>query len=145
MVDMSTEFKSIFGRLRKVLQRHSGNLFVTDDSSDRYSLAANIGSTALQAWKGKAKRPTMPVAWVEIKKSYVSFHLMGLYGNQTLRQAMSKELKARLHGKTCFNFKTANEKLFQELEQVTTRSIDAFRNAGYIAEAGAGTGKSKKG
>ena len=113
---MESEFNSIFSHLRDVLQRHSDNLFVSQDGPDCYSLAAQIGPATVQAWGGKVKRPTMPVAWVQINKNYVSFHLIGIYMNHTLQQDMSKELKSRMQGKSCFNFKVPDEKLFKELE-----------------------------
>jgi hypothetical protein len=47
---------------------------------------------------------------------------------------MSKELKARMQGKTCFNFKTIDEALFQELEQLTVASFTDFKKAGFISE-----------
>jgi hypothetical protein len=75
----------------------------------------------------------MPVAWVETGKTYVSYHLMGLYGNTKLLDGMSRELKARMQGKTCFNFKKPDEKVFLELDSLTGRSIDAFRRFGFIA------------
>ena len=80
------------------------------------------------------KKPIIPVAWVQVGKAYVSYHLMGVYGNTRLRDAMSKELKARMQGKTCFNFKVVDEKLFKELDRLTAQSIAGFRKAGYISE-----------
>ena len=80
------------------------------------------------------KKPIIPVAWVQVGKAYVSYHLMGVYGNTRLRDAMSKELKARMQGKTCFNFKTVDEQLFKELDQLTAQAIAAFRKAGYVSE-----------
>ena len=77
------------------------------------------------------KWPMIPVAWAQIGKAYVSYHLMGMYGNTKLRDGMSKELQARMQGKTCFNFKVADEKLFQELERVTAQGIAGFRKAGF--------------
>ncbi len=56
----------------------------------------------LRAWGGKLKHPIIPVAWVQIGKTYVSFHLMGIYMKTPLLGGMSKELKARMQGKTCF-------------------------------------------
>ena len=79
------------------------------------------------------KLPIIPVAWVQIGKAYVSYHLMGVAGNAKLCDAMSVKLKARMQGKTCFNFKLADDKLFAELDQLTGASITAFRNAGFIA------------
>ena len=55
----------------------------------------------LKGWGGKAKRPTIPVAWTEIGKAYVSFHLMGL---EAVSASISPGLKTHLQGKTCFNF-----------------------------------------
>lgn len=57
---------------------------------------------------------------------------MGFYGNEKAREGMSQELRARMQGKTCFNFKAADEALFQELEDVTERACKGFKNAGFI-------------
>jgi hypothetical protein len=130
---MPTEFESIFARLRSLLQKHSATLSVNEDTSTSYSLAGNPGPATLKAWGGKMRKPIIPVAWVQIGKAYVSYHLMGVSGNAKLCDAMSQELKARMQGKTCFNFKAANDELFAELDQLTGKSITAFRNAGYIA------------
>jgi len=75
----------------------------------------------------------MPVAWVQIGKGYVSYHLMGVHSNPKLLDGMSKELKARMQGKSCFNFKTENDALFKELEELTGQAIDSFRKAGFVS------------
>ena len=130
---MPTEFETIFGRLRAILQKHAGTLSVTDNGRDRYCLEGRTGPATLAAWGGKMKKPTIPVAWVEIGKAYVSYHLLGLYGNTTLLDGMSKELQARMQGKTCFNFKKNDETLFKELERLTARVLASFKKAGYVA------------
>src|SRR5256714_14519449 len=99
---MSAAFDSIFARLREILQTHAGTLSVQEDTPSYFSLAGNTGPATLEAWGGKLKRPILPVAWVQIGKAYVSFHLMGLYGNAKLLAGISKELRARMQGKTCF-------------------------------------------
>ena len=131
---MSTEFQSIFEKLRAILRRHAGTLRVKEDTHAGYCLEGNAGPAALRAWGGKVKRSTIPVAWVQIGKAYVSYHLMPVYGNATLREGMSKELKARMQGKTCFNFKSDDEALFGELEQLTVQGIAGFRKAGFISD-----------
>jgi len=75
----------------------------------------------------------MPVAWVEIGKAYVSYHLMPVYGNTKLLEGMSRELKARMQGKTCFNFKSNDDALFEELERITIAGLEAFKKAGYVS------------
>ena len=131
---MNSEFESIFIRLRGILQKHAGTLTVKDKGLAGYSLEGAAGPAAIRAWGGKVKRPVIPVAWVQIGKAYVSFHHMAFYGNAKLLDGMSKELKARMQGKTCFNFKKIDEALFKELEQLTVQGIAGFRKAGFIAE-----------
>jgi hypothetical protein len=130
----SQEFKSIFVRLRAILQPYAGTLTVSDDSDGRYCLEGTPGSATLAAWGGKLRRPSVPVAWVEIGKAYVSYHLMPLYGNSKLHDGMSKELRSRMQGKTCLNFKRLDEELFKELERLTATGLAAFRKAGYVSD-----------
>ena len=130
----SQEFKSIFVRLRAILQSYAGTLTVSDDSDGRYCLEGTPGPATLAAWGGKLRRSSVPVVWVQIGKAYVSYHFMPLYGNSKLHDVMSKELKARMQGKTCLNFKSNDEELFKELEQLTATGLAAFRRAGYISD-----------
>jgi hypothetical protein len=119
----SGEFAAIFARLRAILQKYSDRLTVTADTSTRYCLAGGSHPTH--------KKP-MDIAWVEIRKAYVSFHHMGVYACPRLRESMAPELKARMQGKSCFNFAKLDEALFKQLEQVTSDGFAAFRTAGYI-------------
>jgi hypothetical protein len=131
---MSKEFESIYGKLRAILQKHRGTLHVKDDTPACYRLEGSAGPASLRAWGGKMKKPTIPVAWVQIRKAYVSYHLMGICGNAALRDSMSKALKARMQGETCFHFKSDDEALFRELEELTVRSIAGFKKAGFISD-----------
>jgi hypothetical protein len=131
---MQVEFQTVFARLRDILKTHAGSCSVERDTSAHYGLQAPVGPATLQAWGGKMRSPKIPVAWVEIGKNYVSCHLMGVYGNPKLLAGCSKELKARMQGKSCFNFKTVDEPLLAELEQLTRRSLEGMRKAGYIGE-----------
>lgn len=130
----SQEFKSIFVRLRAILQPYAGTLTVSDDSAGRYCLEGSPGRAVLAARGGKLRKPSIPVAWVQIGKAYVSYHLMPLYGNSKLHDGMSKELRARMQGKACLNFKRNDEELFKELERLTAAGLAAFRKAGYISD-----------
>ena len=131
---MPQDFPTVFLTLRTILSKHRGAWSVKEDSPTCYSLAGSVGPATLRAWGGKLKHPLMPIAWVQIGKAYVSYHLMGIYGNARLLEGMSKELKARMQGKTCFNFKTHDEVLFRELDRLTSESITGFKNAGFVCE-----------
>ena len=128
----SAEFEKIFARLRSILSKQALLWSVTEDSPGRYCLEGRTGAATLKSWGGKMKRPTIPVAWVQIGRAYVSFHLMGLYGDSESDGGLSKELKARMQGKTCFNFRVANEALFKELEGLTDHACNRFRKAGFV-------------
>jgi hypothetical protein len=80
------------------------------------------------------KSTTMQLASVRIRKTYVSYHLMGVYGMPRLLDGASKELRARMQGKSCFNFKSVDEALFRELDGLTARSIAGFKKAGFVDE-----------
>ena len=129
---MAAEFEVVFARLRSILHQHARALTVKEDTASCYSLDAPIGPATLRAWGGKARSERMPVAWAEIGKAYVSFHMMPLYGDSKLQQSLSPALKARMQGKTCFNFKKTDDALFDELAQLTARGISGFRKAGFI-------------
>ena len=66
----------------------------------------------------------MGVAATRLGTRYVSFYLMGVYGDPKLLDTVSPELRRRMQGKSCFNFTTIDESLMAELEQLTARSID---------------------
>jgi hypothetical protein len=125
---------ALFVRLRSILQQHAGQCCVADDTATCYCLEASPGPATRLARRGNANRSKIPVAWIQLGKTYMSFHLMALYGCKKLLDGMSKELRARTQGKTCFNFRTDNERLFQELESLTAEGVSAFRQAGFIAE-----------
>src|SRR4029453_5438918 len=96
-------FAEVFRSLRSVLQKHAATLVVSEDTSTKYCLEAPIGPGTLQAWGGKARRAQIPVAWVEVGKSYVSYHLMGI-AVPSVQAGMTKALKGRRKGKASFNF-----------------------------------------
>jgi len=130
---VKTNFAVVFARLRGILKHHAGSFTVRHDTPGHYGLEAAAGPATLKAWGGKMKCPTIPVAWVQVGKSYVSFHLMGVYGNPKLLDACSSKLRSHMQGKSCFNFKTVDEPLFEELERLTANSLTGMHKAGFTA------------
>jgi hypothetical protein len=119
---MNSDFESIFVRLRGILQKHSAALTVTADAPDHYCLQV--------AFSPKLKKP-FPVAWVKIGKAYVSYHFMPVYMFPRLLDSRSDKLRARMQGKSCFNFKVVDEALFKELEDLTTEGFARCKEAGF--------------
>ena len=118
------DFESVFRRLRSILHKHAGRLSVKEDSATCFCLEGGRHPTQ--------KKP-MPIAWVQIGKAYVSYHLMTVYGCPALLDGYSKELKARMQGKSCFNFTTVDEALFGELERLTVEGFAVFAKTGFMS------------
>jgi hypothetical protein len=125
-------FGDVFRSLKAVLEKHAATLAVSKDTPTKYCLEAAVGPATLQAWGGKVRRARIPVAWVEVGKAYVSYHLMGI-AVPSVQAGMTKALKARMQGKTCFNFTIADPTLLTELDSLTAASITAFKKAGFTA------------
>jgi len=118
------DFESVFRSLRAILKKHAGRLSVKEDSATCFCLEGGRHPTH--------KNP-MPVAWVQIGKAYVSYHLMTVYGCPALLTGCSEALKARMQGKSCFNFTAVDEPLFGELERLTVEGFAVFTKAGFMS------------
>jgi hypothetical protein len=129
----NSELESVFDRLRELLSAHASEFALAYDTTDRYGLEAPVGPATLRSWGGKVRMPRIPIGWVEIRKAYVSYHLMGVDGNTKLLATLSQPLRARMQGKACFNFDRIDEMLARELETVTAESFAGLRRAGFIA------------
>jgi len=108
---------AVFGALKRILEPYANGNRVVHNKPGYYYL-----ETVEPINRG---RPLF-LAAVKRGKAYVSFHLMPVYGSQELLAAISPELKRRMQGKACFNFKTVDEKLFAELAKLTRRGIPAL-------------------
>ena len=117
------DFDAVFAALKRLLDRHAGRLFVKVDEPGNYYLeTVSFSNRGMRMFFGA----------VQIKKSYVSYHLMPVYGCPALQEGMSPELKKRMQGKSCFNFTSVDEKLFRELGRVTDAGFKKFQSAKYI-------------
>jgi hypothetical protein len=79
----------------------------------------------------KNKKPLFFGA-VQVKKSYVSFHLMPVYVKPELLATVSPELKARMQGKSCFNFAAPEPALFEELAALTKAGYASYKEQGFV-------------
>ena len=118
-----TDFPIIFTRLRAILQEHATKFRVSVDASDHYCLEIS---------HSKMFKKAFPVAWVNVSKSYVSFHYMPIYFAPVLKKDLSSGLKARMQGKSCFNFKTVDEALFEELRQLTNKGFELSKKMNVV-------------
>ena len=70
---------------------------------------------------------------VMLGKRYVSYHLMCVYMDTHLLEAMSPGLRKRMQGKSCFNFTKVDEGLFDELSAITDKGRELYADQGWLA------------
>jgi hypothetical protein len=119
------DFDKVFARLKMMLQPYVKKLDVARDDQSYYMLNTRHIM--------KNKQP-LCFGGVRLGKAYVSFYLMSVYASPDLLKSMSPELKKRMQGKSCFNFKEVDEKLFKELKQLTKAGAARFSNEKFIEQ-----------
>src|SRR5262245_24488683 len=119
----TSDFRKVFRQLRTILKKFERQLEVQTDSDDMYYLNSRV--------LGQNKKPICFGA-VAVKKNYVSYHLMPVYGCPDLLKDISPGLRARMQGKSCFNFTTSDPELFKELAGLTKEGFDRFKKVGLI-------------
>lgn len=63
---------------------------------------------------------------VRAMKNYVSVHLMPVYSHPALLADISPDLKKRMQGKSCFNFRAEDPALFDQLEALTRAAAAVY-------------------
>jgi hypothetical protein len=112
------EFQATFKRLKAVLKEYEKRMVLKANAAENYCL--NTPHTE------KYQRELFFGA-VQIKKNYVSYHLMPVYMFPELLKDVSRVLKKRMQGKSCFNFKAIDEDLLRELSALTKKSFERLK------------------
>ena|SRR5260221_12732590 len=113
------DFQAVFEQLKAILQKTAAQsrLIVKADAAGGYSLDT--------PYSDKYKKEVFFGA-VRINKNYVSYHLMPIYACPDLLDGISPELKKRMQGKSCFNFKSIKPEMLAELDQLTQKGRERF-------------------
>ena len=119
----NSKFPTIFESLKSILSEYTDYLELVTDDPDEFYLNTR--------YMMKNKK-VLFFGTVQIKKNYVAFHLMPVYVFPELLSNMSPELKQRMQGKSCFNFKSHDEELFDEVSSLTLAGFQQYKDAGYV-------------
>ena len=65
-------------------------------------------------------------------KAYVSDPLFPPYASPEMGRMVSSNLKQRMPGKSCCNFRTLNEALFAELSGLTRAGVEKYRAKNWL-------------
>jgi hypothetical protein len=109
-------FLDAYAALRSILEPYAKTMDVQDDTDRGYSLNS----------RKPYRDRTLFFASAVVMKNYVSFHLMPVYAFPELLKTASPELRKRMQGKSCFNFKEPEPALFAELKSLTKAGYDRF-------------------
>jgi hypothetical protein len=117
------DFTPVFAALRALLLPYADPLDCPVDHPDAFSLyTRHLLKNKQLLWFGG----------VQIKKNYVSYHLMPVCTHPDLLASLSPELQKRMQGKSCFNFTTADPALFAELADLTAAGFREYGRQGYL-------------
>lgn len=113
------EFEPIFERIRAMYAAHESSAVAKCDQPGSYHLDTH----EVRAKDGYRTY----FGGVETKKNFVSAHLFPAYTDPALLDGISPALRKRMQGKSCFNFKTMDEALLVELEQLIDAGAGLYR------------------
>lgn len=117
------ELHAVFAELRKIILPYAERLSRAVDSEAKLSVdTRHTQKNGKPLWFGG----------VEIRKNYVSYHLMPVYLNPELLETTSAELRKRMQGKSCFNFKATDAALFAELAALTEAGFRDYEKNGFV-------------
>ena len=114
------EFTRVFTELKKLAKPLARRMTVIADTPAKFILeGAYSEQYKRKIWFGGVQRG----------KAYVSYHLIAVYAFPELLKGLSPKLRARMQGKSCFNFTKHDPALFREVGRLTKRAFARFRQA----------------
>ena len=122
-----TDFAAVSDKLKTIMQKYERGSLKFAPYGSRPNSYCLVGPPS-EFCNGKP-------AWfggVTTGKAYVSYHLIAVYAFPDLLDGISPELKKRMQGKSCFNFKKVDEKLFKELAALTDKSYKRCKEAKFF-------------
>ena len=119
------DFTEVFEQLKTIFKPYAKKMDVSQDTDTYYLLNTR--------YIMKNKQP-LCFGGVRLGKNYVSFYLMSVYASPDMLKNISPELKKRMQGKSCFNFKEVDKNLFAELKTLTKDGAAKFSDKKYIEE-----------
>lgn len=123
MTAQQETFAEVYRHLHTVLEAYADTLVCTADTATDFALdTPHVMANGKPLFFGA----------VQVKKRYVSFHLMPVYVEPALLDNMSAALGKRMQGKSCFNFTRVDEALFAELAALAATGYELYRERGYL-------------
>lgn len=121
---MNDALRGIFLELRPLFRSFERHCVLLADEPGRYHLGTQEvrAKDGYRTWFGG----------LEIRKRYVSVHLMPVYIHPELLAGISDGLRKKMQGKSCFNFSKSDPTLFRELEKLARAGFKRFKSDGRV-------------
>ena len=117
------DFDEVFSKLRAIMAPYAPKLDAKkNDESELCLYTRHVQKNGNSLFFGA----------VQLRKAYVSYHLMPVYVKPELLAALSPELKKRMQGKSCFNFSAVDKPLFKELSALTKAGFASYKEQGFV-------------
>ncbi|MBC7926101.1 MAG: hypothetical protein H7039_10645 [Bryobacteraceae bacterium] len=121
-LEKEVEFSAAFDALVGLLRPLESRLAVKADEPGNY-----MTETRAPSYRGK------PMMFASVaSKSYVAFHFFPVYLWPEMLDAISPELRRKMQGKTCWNFRRVEPELFSELQRLVQDGLQRYETAGYL-------------
>jgi hypothetical protein len=115
---MAEPLDQVFAALRERMLRSSAGMAVSADEP---------GNLVLRTpWMEPGKKEPAWFGAVQLRKNYVSVHLMPIYALPALRERLAPDLQQRMQGKSCFNFRKIEPEPFDALERLMADCAAAY-------------------
>ncbi|MCA0269900.1 MAG: hypothetical protein LCH53_11905 [Bacteroidetes bacterium] len=112
-----------FDTLRALLERHATGLVVKTDTPDEYYLdTPHVQTNKTPLFFGSVTR----------KPTGVALHLMPVYTDPDLLDAVPDALRKRMTGKSCFAFKSLDAAQEDALADLLGAALERYRAHGYV-------------
>ena len=117
------DFAGTFRVLKALLIPYAARLHAAQDTDTFYMLDGEYVPDFKRA---------MPFGGVQIRRAYVSFHLLPVYSHPELLGSASDALKKRMQGKSSFNFVRPERELLVELSALVDSGFSLYERLGWV-------------
>jgi len=114
------DLDDLFAQLRQMLARHASSLVTVRDEP---------GDLQMETSRRSGSGTAMPFGAVHTHEDHVSLQFMPVFSHADLLTGVSAPLRARMQGRTCFNFTpaTASPELLAELSELVDAGLARYR------------------
>jgi hypothetical protein len=121
--------KEIFEKIKFVLQKQSPPMLVSKNSENCFELT---GNKPVAYGSKKQIVQGMYFSSVVAHKDMISFHFFPIYMKKELFEPLIPTTKKYMKGKSCFNFKKAEQVNETELTALLKKGAEAWKKLGYM-------------